>query len=234
MNGTAANLYDQVNVNGAVNLTGATLNVTTGAGFTPAVGNTFTIINNDGADAVTGTFTGLAEGGAVFGGDGGLTRSATRAATATMSSSPRTTAGAATTTTLVATPLATTGGSSVQFTATVAPSPGALGTVTFLDNGVAITGGSNIAVVGGVAVFSTTTLAVGSHPVTAAYSGAAGFAPSTSNVQTVVISAAAAAPRPSIPSPSTAASPASPPPSGRASSTRRWNSINPSSSIPAP
>ena len=46
-----------------------------------------------------------------------------------------------TTTTLVASPLATTGGSSVQFTATVAPSPGALGTVNFLDNGVAITGG---------------------------------------------------------------------------------------------
>jgi hypothetical protein len=100
----------------------------------------------------------------------------------------------ATTTSLVATPLATTGGSSVQFTATVAPSPGALGTVTFLDSGVAITGGSNIAVVNGVAIFSTTTLGGGSHPVTASYSGAAGFGPSTSNVQTVVVSAGGTAP----------------------------------------
>src|SRR6266850_1894785 len=93
-----------------------------------------------------------------------------------------------TTTSHLANPLATTGGMSVMFTATVAPSPGAAGTVTFLDNGVAIPGGSNVAVANGVAVFSTTTLAVGTHPVTAAYSGAAGFAGSTSNVQNVVIS----------------------------------------------
>jgi hypothetical protein len=69
-----------------------------------------------------------------------------------------------------------------------------LGTVTFLDNGVAISGGANIPVVGGVAVFSTTTLAIGTHPVTAAYSGATGFAPSTSNAQNVVISSGGTAP----------------------------------------
>jgi len=33
--------------------------------FTPVTGNTFTIINNDGSDAVSGTFKGLAEGASV-------------------------------------------------------------------------------------------------------------------------------------------------------------------------
>ena len=100
-----------------------------------------------------------------------------------------------TTTALTANPLATTGGTSVMFTATVAPSPGSLGTVNFLDNGIPILGGSNIGVAGGVAVFSTTTLANGAHPVTAVYSGSTGFAGSTSNVQNVVVSSGAAPPK---------------------------------------
>ena len=49
--------HDQVNVRGTVNLTGLTLNGS--LGFAPAVGTSFTIINNDGTDAVIGTFTGL-------------------------------------------------------------------------------------------------------------------------------------------------------------------------------
>jgi len=61
LNGTAAGTqYDRVNVTGAVNLGGATLVVT--LGFAPAVGTIFTLIDNDAADAVTGTFAGLAEG----------------------------------------------------------------------------------------------------------------------------------------------------------------------------
>jgi hypothetical protein len=61
LNGTTAGTgYDQLNVTGTVNLGGATLNVTTG--FTPAPGNTFTIVNNDGGDAVTGIFNSLPEG----------------------------------------------------------------------------------------------------------------------------------------------------------------------------
>ncbi len=64
LNGTTAGSgYDQLNVTGTVNLTGATLTGT--VGFTPANGSTFTIINNDGADAVTGTFAGLAQGATV-------------------------------------------------------------------------------------------------------------------------------------------------------------------------
>lgn len=53
--------YDQTTVTGTVTIVGATLNTTHFGGFTPAAGNTFTIISNDGADAVTGTFQGLAE-----------------------------------------------------------------------------------------------------------------------------------------------------------------------------
>ncbi len=61
LNGTTVGTqYDQLNVTGAVAAGSATLNVT--VGFTPTAGNTFTIINNDLADAVTGTFSGLPEG----------------------------------------------------------------------------------------------------------------------------------------------------------------------------
>jgi autotransporter-associated beta strand protein len=59
LNGTSVGLnYDQLKVQGAVTL-GGTLNVT--AGFTAAVGDTFTIIDNDGDDDVVGTFAGLPE-----------------------------------------------------------------------------------------------------------------------------------------------------------------------------
>ena len=56
---TAGTNYDQLVVNGSVTVAGAlTLNGT----FTPAGFQTFTLIDNDGADAVIGTYTGLAEG----------------------------------------------------------------------------------------------------------------------------------------------------------------------------
>ncbi len=51
-------------VTGTVNLTGATLRVNT-ASFTPAVSSVWTIIDNDLADPVVGTFLGLAEGATV-------------------------------------------------------------------------------------------------------------------------------------------------------------------------
>jgi uncharacterized repeat protein (TIGR01451 family) len=64
LNGTAPGTgYDQLNVTGAVNLGGAALSAT--LGFSPPSGTTFTIINNDGSDAVIGTFAGLPEGSTV-------------------------------------------------------------------------------------------------------------------------------------------------------------------------
>lgn len=52
--------YDQTKVDGLVGLGNATLSLD--LGFSPADETNFTIILNDGADAVTGTFNGLSEG----------------------------------------------------------------------------------------------------------------------------------------------------------------------------
>ena len=59
---TACTDYDQMKVTGTVTLTGGTLNTVLYNSYKPAKGTTYTIIDNDGSDAVTGTFTGLAEG----------------------------------------------------------------------------------------------------------------------------------------------------------------------------
>jgi fibronectin-binding autotransporter adhesin len=59
---TACTGYDQIKVTGAVDVTNGTLNTSLYNGFKPAAGQTYTIISNDAADPVTGTFTGLAEG----------------------------------------------------------------------------------------------------------------------------------------------------------------------------
>lgn len=64
--GNGDGFYDQLNVTGTVDLGGATtLSVSHWNNFRPSVNNTFTIINNDGADVVSGTFQGLAEGSTV-------------------------------------------------------------------------------------------------------------------------------------------------------------------------
>ncbi len=66
---TACTEYDQTTVTGTVDVTGGTLNVSRFNNFKPAVGQKYTIISNDAADAVTGTFANLAEG-ATFSVDG--------------------------------------------------------------------------------------------------------------------------------------------------------------------
>lgn len=55
--------YSNVNVTGTVNLSGSTL--TLSGAYVPQRGDVFTIITNDGVDAVTGTFTGLPEGSTI-------------------------------------------------------------------------------------------------------------------------------------------------------------------------
>ena len=63
VNGTLTGEFDRVRVTGTVDLTGSTLTVT---GSVTAAYGAVTLIENDGtADAVTGTFTGLAEGATV-------------------------------------------------------------------------------------------------------------------------------------------------------------------------
>jgi hypothetical protein len=63
INGTSAGTdYDQLSIfGGTVVLQEPTLGLT--LGFTPAVGDSFTIIDNDQTDAISGTFDGLPEGG---------------------------------------------------------------------------------------------------------------------------------------------------------------------------
>ncbi len=56
----SASNYGQVNASGSVSLGGATLVLAWG--FTSSTGNAFTIVNDTGGGAVTGTFSGLSEG----------------------------------------------------------------------------------------------------------------------------------------------------------------------------
>jgi fibronectin-binding autotransporter adhesin len=61
LNGTNAGTgYSQLVVNGTVNLNNVTLNAS--LGFASSTNDTFTILSNDGLDAITGTFKGLAQG----------------------------------------------------------------------------------------------------------------------------------------------------------------------------
>jgi hypothetical protein len=99
--------------------------------------------------------------------------------------------GAGTITSLTASNITPTVGQSVQFTATVVAQPGSggpTGTVTFIDGTTSL---GTATVNGGAATFSTSTLAAGSHSITASYSGDSNFAGSVSSVVTVVVSAPA-------------------------------------------
>jgi hypothetical protein len=62
---TAGTQYDRLKVNGTVSLGTAALNLGVGVGFAPPAGTQFVVIDNDGTDAVTGTFAGLPEGATV-------------------------------------------------------------------------------------------------------------------------------------------------------------------------
>lgn len=57
---TAGSQYDQLGVTGSVALGNANLSLT--GSYSPLLGNTFVLINNDGSDAIAGTFNGLAQG----------------------------------------------------------------------------------------------------------------------------------------------------------------------------
>jgi autotransporter-associated beta strand protein len=69
-------------------------------------------------------------------------------------------------------------GQPVTFMASVGPAPSG-GSVQFYDNGVAL--GSPAMISDGSASFTTNTLSVGNHAITASYSGAASFAPSSTS-----------------------------------------------------
>jgi hypothetical protein len=96
-------------------------------------------------------------------------------------------AGAVKTTTTLTGPSIVAAGGNVTLNAAVAPA-NAVGKVQFMDNNVAL--GAAVTVSNGTAQFSTTTLAIGSHPMTAVFTptDATAFQASTSNGITVVVS----------------------------------------------
>jgi hypothetical protein len=170
-------------------LTGSTFGqvVTFTATVAPTASGTMTFM--DGSTPLgTGTLSGgvasfttttLAVGGhsitAVYNGDSTNSGSTSAARTQTVAT--------ATTTTTLAALTGSTLGQAVTFTATVAPST-ATGTVTFMDGSTPLGTGTPSS---GVASISTTTLAAGSHSITAVYSGNASYATSASTprIQTV-------------------------------------------------
>jgi probable HAF family extracellular repeat protein len=98
---------------------------------------------------------------------------------------------AATTTALSASLNPSIFGQSVAFTATVTGSS-PTGTIRFLDGATSLS--SPIALTGGAATVATSALTVGTHSITAVYSGDASNTPSTSAILSEVISAGAAPP----------------------------------------
>ncbi len=93
----------------------------------------------------------------------------------------------ATSTALAATATSITAGQSVTFTATITASSTPSGTVTFYDGTNAL--GTGTLNGSGVATYSTSSLSVGSHSITATYPGNSTFAASTSQAITVIVTA---------------------------------------------
>jgi hypothetical protein len=79
-------------------------------------------------------------------------------------------------------------GQQVMFTATISPSSGATGTVTFMDG--ASTLGASALNASGVATLSTSSLAVGTHSITAQYSGDGSHSSSASSPLSQIVSKA--------------------------------------------
>jgi len=103
----------------------------------------------------------------------------------------------ATTTTLTASPTTAVSGQSISFTATVAPTAGTslpTGMVTFQDGSTAI---GTSPLTSGSGALAVSSLSVGTHSLTAIYSGDTANLASTSSAITVTITAAAAPPTPS-------------------------------------
>jgi hypothetical protein len=171
LNGTSPGTgYDQIAVNGTVDLGGATLVLT--ASTFPHVGSVFRIIDNDGTDPVMGTFSGLPEGSFVdmagarlrvsyVGGTGNdvTLTPVKQAPTIATSSSPDTVVE----------------GSPFDVSATVggrAGAPTPTGSVTFSEGGTTL-GSATLS--NGVATLHVPSLPAGHHDLTATYSGNGDF-----------------------------------------------------------
>ncbi|MHB1555994.1 MAG: beta strand repeat-containing protein [Isosphaeraceae bacterium] len=185
--------YDQLvagasGATGTIDLANATLNLTIGTSFASAGGQQYTIIHNTSGQPITGTFSGLAEGGIVTAGgrsfaisyQGGTDKQdvvltsliSTSTVLSPVTGSPVT-------------------GQPITLTATVAPSSGTgtpTGTVTFESGSTTL--GTGTLNTSGVATLSTTKLNAGTNTLTAVYNGSTTYAVSTSAAVSVAIAQA--------------------------------------------
>ena len=164
---------DQTKVTGTVSLGGGNLHVTIVSGA-PTVGQTFTIIDNDGTDPVNGTFAGLPEAATLnvgvytfrisyHGGDG--------------NDVVLTTAGESSTT-LAQSKATTEFGEPFTLTATVTSPFGVpTGSVTFFDGSVSL---GSVVLNSGAAAMTLSRLTPGTHTFTAVYDGEGQFLGSAS------------------------------------------------------
>jgi hypothetical protein len=113
---------------------------------------------------------------AVYGGDANVTGSTSSGLTQTVNQT-------ATTTVLASSKNPSTNGNSVTFTAAVTPAT-ASGTVTFMDGSTSLGTGT---LSGGAATYATSALSVGTHSITAVYSGDVNDNGSTSSVLTQTV-----------------------------------------------
>ena len=183
----AGTAFDQIVVNGNVNLSGRPV-LDVNLNFAPtARGTSYTIINNDGSDAVVGTFNGQAEGSLITVVDttGNSVSYRISYVGGTGNDVTLTCVGVLTTNILTSSDVdnLTEYGQSVTFTSTISAVTGTVtsGTVTYFDQGVSI---GQVPVVNGVATFTTTTLNVNGSPhvITSTFVGQGIFGDSNSNI----------------------------------------------------
>jgi len=183
----AGTAYDQLAVNGSVNLSGRPV-LSVNLNFAPIARDTiYTIINNDGSDPVVGTFNGQAEGSLVTALDtaGNSVSYRISYVGGTGNDVTLTCVGVLTTNMLTSSDVdnLTQYGESVTFTSTITGATGTVtsGTVTYFDQGVSI---GQVRVVNGVATFTIATLNVNGSPhvITSQFVGQGIFGNSDSNI----------------------------------------------------
>ena len=183
--GNGTGNYAQLQVGSAINLTGATLNVTIGPEFNPSVGSSYTIIDNTSNQPITGTFSGLPQG-ATFTVNRSDLRGLLQRRYQRQLSRPAMRCNPSTTT-LNVSPSSVIYGQSVTLTANVSGAPNTgtpTGSVEFLQGSTSL-GPATLTT--GTATLNTTALPVGADSITAQYEGNADFAPSTSTASSVSV-----------------------------------------------
>ena len=200
-NGTTG--FDQVVANGPVNLAGATLRVSIGSSYAPAIGDQLTIIQNNSGSAITGTFAGLAEGAtlSVAGTEFQITYKGGASNDNVVLTVITTSTTTTTTTVVTSSSQIASIGQPVTFTATVSPVNTGVGTPT---GTVVFVAGSTTPIgegtlnSAGQTTFTTSSLGYGVYDITAVYLGDTSFHSSTSSAIVQYITSAGTQPTLSV------------------------------------